>query len=64
VNIWSHKITLVPHSDGNTYYTDEVAIGAVKTTGLIALWAKAFYGRRQKKWRKICEGLRNGKEDL
>lgn len=39
--------------DNVTEYTDEVEIYAGWKTPIVYLWAKMFYGHRQKKWIKL-----------
>jgi hypothetical protein len=57
VKIWNHKI-LLEYEEGNiTKYTDEVIIYAGILTLFVAIWAKAFYKHRQKKWEKISKIL-------
>ena len=56
VPVWDHKITL--RDVGNqTEYTDEVNIKAGWKTPFIWIWAKAFYGHRQRKWIKLLKAL-------
>lgn len=53
VPIWNHRIYLEAINRATTRYTDEVEIGAGWKTPIVALWAKAFYTHRQRKWRKL-----------
>ncbi len=53
VPIWNHRIYLESINQETTRYTDEVEIGAGWKTPFVALWAKAFYAHRQRKWRKL-----------
>ncbi len=53
VPIWNHRIYLESIDQEITRYTDEVEISAGWKTPLVALWAKAFYSHRQRKWRKL-----------
>ena len=56
IPIWNHQIYLEPVDEGTTRYSDEVEIGASWKTPFVALWAKAFYTHRQRKWKRL---LRN-----
>ena len=53
VPVWNHTITLVPAGVKAARYTDEVEIGAGLLTGIVYLWAGAFYRHRQKKWLRL-----------
>ena len=53
VPIWNHRIYLEAVDEKTTRYTDEVEIGAGWKTPFVALWAKAFYAHRQRKWQKL-----------
>lgn len=53
VPVWNHQIFLEEVSPKTTRYTDRVEIGAGWKTPFVALWAKAFYKHRQKKWQKL-----------
>jgi hypothetical protein len=53
VPIWNHRIYLESVDQKTTRYTDEVEIGAGWKTPFVALWAKAFYTHRQRKWQKL-----------
>jgi ligand-binding SRPBCC domain-containing protein len=55
VPIWNHKITMTPQGD-STRYTDEVTLGARHFTPAVAIWSRAFYRHRQKKWRRLLKG--------
>jgi hypothetical protein len=52
VPVWNHTIIIEP-VEGGARYTDEVEIGAGRLTGAVALWSRAFYRHRQKKWLKL-----------
>lgn len=56
IPIWNHRIYLESIDEGTTRYSDEVEIGAGWKTPFVALWAKAFYTHRQRKWKRL---LRN-----
>lgn len=53
VPVWNHRIYLQYVDDKTTRYTDEVEIEAGFKTPLVALWAKAFYTHRQRKWHNL-----------
>ncbi|HPL81981.1 MAG TPA: hypothetical protein PLU23_05720 [Anaerolineaceae bacterium] len=53
VPVWNHRISLETIDEDTTRYTDEVEIGAGWKTCFVALWAKAFYAHRQRKWQKL-----------
>ncbi len=53
--IWNHRIVLMEKDKTHTVYTDEVEIDAGWKTQFVFLWAKAFYGHRQKKWMKLLK---------
>lgn len=57
VPVWNHVITMKALDDGHTAYTDEVVIGAGRKTGIVCIWAKAFYKHRQKRWRRMLNSL-------
>ncbi|XUU61442.1 hypothetical protein ACRAQ6_03995 [Erythrobacter sp. HA6-11] len=51
---WDHWIFVEPEGEG-TRYTDRVDIDAGLLTPFIALFARMFYGHRQKRWRNLVE---------
>jgi len=53
IPIWNHKIHLETIDDDTTRYTDEIEIGAGWKTPFVALWARAFYAHRQRRWQKL-----------
>ena len=53
VPVWNHEIILEKLNENTTKYTDIVEIEAGWKTMFVYLWAKCFYGHRQRKWRKI-----------
>ncbi|MGB4610083.1 MAG: hypothetical protein WBH77_05605 [Saccharofermentanales bacterium] len=53
VPVWNHRIYLEYVDQKTTRYTDEVEIVAGWKTPFVALWAKAFYTHRQRKWQKL-----------
>lgn len=56
VPLWNHTITLQPLRANTVQYTDVVEIGTGWKTGIVALWSKAFYRHRQKRWLNLlCE---------
>lgn len=52
VPVWNHEIILEELDENTTKYTDIVEIEAGWKTMFVYLWAKCFYGHRQRKWRK------------
>ena len=52
VKVWNHLITIAPEGDG-ARYTDEVTIDAGLLTLPVALFARAFYAHRQRRWRRL-----------
>jgi hypothetical protein len=54
VSVWNHDITLRPSAEGRTAYRDTVDLHAGALTGIVALWATAFYRHRQKRWAAWC----------
>ena len=54
VPVWNHRITLKDLGT-STEYTDEVEIRAGWKTPFVWLWAKAFYGHRQRKWIRLLK---------
>jgi hypothetical protein len=53
ISVWNHRIYLESLGGKRTRYTDEVEIEAGWKTPIVALWAKAFYSHRQRKWKKL-----------
>ncbi|NLL91403.1 MAG: hypothetical protein GX222_03175 [Ruminococcaceae bacterium] len=53
IPVWDHRIYLESVDGKRTRYTDEVEIEAGWKTPFVALWAKAFYSHRQRKWKKL-----------
>ncbi len=58
IPVWNHRIYLEAVDRDVTRYTDVVEIGAGWKTSFVALWAKAFYTHRQRKWRKLLAAAR------
>lgn len=50
VPVWNHRITLEPLDNGHTRYTDEVELFSPYATGVVKIWAQAFYAHRQRQW--------------
>lgn len=50
---WDHWIFIEPEGEG-TRYTDRVDIDAGLLTPFVALFARVFYGHRQKRWRALA----------
>ena len=59
VPVWNHRILLETIDENTTRYTDEVEIGAGWKTPFVAVWAKAFYTHRQRKWLKLLSTTYN-----
>jgi ligand-binding SRPBCC domain-containing protein len=53
VRRWDHRITIAPAEDGRTLYRDEVTIDAGWLTPVVALFARAFYAHRQRRWHAL-----------
>ncbi|MCP2040530.1 ligand-binding SRPBCC domain-containing protein [Neisseria sp. HSC-16F19] len=51
---WRHTITIVPQGQG-CLYRDTVEIDAGILTGLVGMFAKAFYRHRQKRWQQLVQ---------
>lgn len=64
VPVWNHEITLERIDENTTKYADIVEIDAGLKTVFVYLWAKCFYGHRQRKWKRLlkkdCKNLCNG----
>lgn len=56
VTAWNHLITLQRTDDGKTLYTDIVELHAGVFTCTAALWSRAFYRHRQRRWRRLLAG--------
>ncbi|MEL7187923.1 MAG: hypothetical protein AAGK17_00105 [Pseudomonadota bacterium] len=55
IKTWDHWIMIEPSADGEkTRYTDKVTIDAGVLTPVVALFARIFYGHRQKRWRSLA----------
>lgn len=50
---WDHLITLRARPDGRCDYRDEVEVEAGWMTPVVALFARAFYAHRQRRWRRL-----------
>ncbi len=59
VPVWNHRILLETIDENTTRYTDEIEVGAGWKTFFVALWAKAFYAHRQRKWLKLLSTTQN-----
>ncbi len=57
--VWDHLITIAPEGDG-TRYTDEVTIDAGLLTLPVTLFARVFYGHRQRRWRELLARSKAG----
>lgn len=57
--VWDHLITVSPRADGRTDYEDRVRVEAGVLTPMVWLFARIFYGHRQRRWRRLArEGFR------
>lgn len=54
---WDHWITISPHQDGGTCYSDEVEVSAGVLTPFIGAFAQMFYWHRQRRWRGLGKSL-------
>ncbi|NRA29238.1 MAG: hypothetical protein HRU11_03170 [Parvularculaceae bacterium] len=52
ISRWDHTITIEPDGEG-TRYEDRLHLEAGVLTPAIAVFARIFYGHRQKRWREI-----------
>lgn len=52
VRRWRHTVSVDPIANGRTLYRDEIAIDAGVLTPVVALFARAFYAHRQRRWKK------------
>jgi ligand-binding SRPBCC domain-containing protein len=57
VKTWRHRISVDPHGEGRSYYTDRIEIGAGPLTPLIWAYAQLFYRYRQWRWRKLARRI-------
>lgn len=53
VRIWDHVITIEPMDEGRCRYTDRVDVKAGLLTPFIWVFARVFYGHRQRRWRAL-----------
>ena len=58
ISRWDHWITIAPHVDGGTHYSDQVDISAGIMTPFIWGFAQFFYWHRQRRWRGLARTLR------
>ncbi|MDR0347314.1 MAG: hypothetical protein LBH56_02955, partial [Coriobacteriales bacterium] len=61
VPVWNHRIVVKESGESESFYTDEVEIEAGWRTPMIALWSRAFYRHRQRRWRKIANAVSRGR---
>jgi ligand-binding SRPBCC domain-containing protein len=54
--VWWHFIAVEAYSGERTLYTDEIDIYAGAMTGVVACFARFFYGYRQTRWRRVLSG--------
>jgi hypothetical protein len=53
IRTWDHWIFIEPLGASACRYTDRVDIAAGLLTPMIGLFAKIFYGHRQRRWQKL-----------
>jgi len=53
ISKWDHWIFLEDTGDGLTRYTDRLDVEAGLLTPFIWLFARVFYGHRQRRWRRL-----------
>ena len=53
VPVWNHEIILEKIDENTTKYADVVEIDAGWKTVFVCMWAKCFYGHRQRKWKRL-----------
>lgn len=53
ITTWDHWIFLEDLGNGRTRYTDRVDVRAGLMTPAIWLFARIFYGHRQRRWRRL-----------
>lgn len=58
--VWNHTIRFYPLEDGNLNYSDEIEIQAGLLTGFIWVFAHLFYRHRQRRWKKLLQGKKQG----
>lgn len=57
VRTWDHTIEITTQPGGGSTYTDRVFIDAGWLTGPIRLFARLFYAHRQRRLKRLVEGL-------
>jgi hypothetical protein len=57
VRSWHHFISIRPLSGGRCLYRDRVDIHAGPLTTLVWLFARCFYGHRQRRWMTVARRL-------
>lgn len=57
ISKWDHWITVTPHSNGGTHYSDNVDVSAGFLTPFIWAFAQIFYWHRQRRWRGLAKSL-------
>lgn len=59
IRVWDHWIFVEDLGAGRTRYTDRVDVKAGLLTPFIWLFARVFYGHRQRRWKRlIAQGFR------
>jgi len=61
ISKWDHLISIRASQSGKTLYTDTVEIRAGLFTPFVWIYARIFYGYRQKRWRRlVATGFKYG----
>ncbi|WKZ35136.1 MAG: hypothetical protein QY332_16095 [Anaerolineales bacterium] len=58
--VWNHTIRFHALANGKLHYSDEIEIQAGLLTGLIWAFAHLFYRHRQRRWKKLLDGKKDG----
>lgn len=58
--VWNHTIRFHALGDGKLHYSDEIEIQAGLLTGFIWVFAHLFYRHRQRRWKKLLQGKKDG----
>ena len=54
---WDHVVRVEPADGGRTRYSDDIDIDAGVLTLPVWLFARWFYGHRQRRWRRVARRL-------
>lgn len=58
--VWNHTIRFHALGSGKLHYSDEIEIQAGLLTGFIWAFAHLFYRHRQRRWKKLLDGKKDG----